>query len=150
MVMRNFSDKNKHQQYVTEAIERAPGLVEFSYRVVPKPGSHAADVLPQTYTRIGVLPDGTVFANRTLDNSQKPENMPEWTFKAMQTQSFKGENQALAEEIRGTYRACKMLGDRNFSDEHEHAAKLREFIDSSIASLKMQPDRGSAGIRTGR
>jgi hypothetical protein len=148
MVMRNFSDKNEREQYVTEAIERAPELVEFSYRVVPKPSSHAAGALPQTYARIGLLPDGTVFANRTLDNSQKPENMPEWTFKAMQTQSFKGENQALADAIRGTYRACKMLGDRNFSDEY--AAKLREFIDSSIASLKMKPDRGSAGIRTGR
>lgn len=141
MVMRNFSDKNEREQYVTEVIERIPELIEFSYRVVPKVGSRAAGALPQTFARIGVLPDGTVFANRTLDNSQKPKNMPEWTFKAMQTQEFKGNNQALAEEIRSTYTACKMLGDSGISGEY--AAKLREFIDSSIGSLDMQPARGA-------
>ena len=148
MVMRNFSVKNEREQYVTEAIERAPGLIEFSYRVVPKVGSHAAGALPQTFARIGVLPDGTVFANRTLDDSQKPETMSEWTFKAMQTQEFKGANQKVADTIKDSYAACKKLGDGPLTDVH--AAQLREFIDSTIAALDMKPDRGSAGIRTGR
>lgn len=132
-VLRDFSPiPDSKLQYATERKEYEPGYIELSFQVIPDAG-FSPDPLPTHRARIGVMPDGTVFANYSPEEETLTDQ-PAWKAVLNRNTSFCGCNDAVAAQVHAMYAA----NGAPFTAQKAEA--VREFIMASLQELEMKPD----------
>ncbi len=135
-VLRNFRPASEAgHQYITELKTYPEGHLELSVLLVPDvmhaANPHGGGTQPEDYCRIGVLPDGTVFANVRQVASQNPEK-PEEKPTKREHHYMEVADPELAAQVREMFETASKEAKLS-----EHSAQaIRAFIVEKLDALK--------------